>query len=178
LESADISACSCGRGCRSSASQDISACSCAWEEYTPLELKVHTISSGVHVNEPFTLYIELSILEVWNPFTLLLCGVWKSLQESIFFLWLLTQNKILTRDNVNKSKTVPDDSCLFCCEPESVHHLFFDCAVAPQIWVNISDCLDTNLGSNFESVGKLWLIIRKILWLTCLHLLPCGGFGS
>jgi hypothetical protein len=69
-----------------------------------------------------------------------------------FFLWLLTQNKILTRDNVKKRKTVPDSRCLFCCESESVHHLFFEYAVAQQIWVNISDCLDIDLGSCFESI--------------------------
>jgi hypothetical protein len=56
---------------------------------------------------------------------------------------------------------VPNDRCLFCCETESVHHLFFECAVAQQIWVNISNCLDMNLGSSFESVGKLWLSNKK-----------------
>jgi hypothetical protein len=47
-----------------------------------------------------------------------------------FFLWLLTQNKVLTRENVSKRKHVEDCSCLFCCERETVHHLFFDCVVA------------------------------------------------
>jgi hypothetical protein len=41
------------------------------------------------------------------------------------FLWLLAQNQLLTRDNLAKRRVVPDPTCLFCTEPESVFHLFF-----------------------------------------------------
>jgi len=41
------------------------------------------------------------------------------------FLWLLASNKILTRDNLAKRNRVDDLNCLFCPEPETVHHLFF-----------------------------------------------------
>jgi hypothetical protein len=41
-----------------------------------------------------------------------------------FFLWLVSQNKILTRDNIAKHRELGDVSCLFCTEDESVHHLF------------------------------------------------------
>lgn len=78
-----------------------------------------------------------------------------------FFLWLLTQNKVLTKDNVSKRKQVEDRRCLFCCEEESAQHLFFECVVAKQMWICISDCLDVNLGSCFESIGKLWLSNKK-----------------
>jgi hypothetical protein len=40
------------------------------------------------------------------------------------FLWLMSKNKILTRDNLEKRKKLPDLSCLFCAEGESVNHLF------------------------------------------------------
>jgi hypothetical protein len=73
-----------------------------------------------------------------------------------FFLWLLTQNKVLIRDSVSKRKHVEDSSCLFCCEMETVHHLFFDCVVAKQMWLEIFACVDLNNGSCFESIGKLW----------------------
>lgn len=33
-----------------------------------------------------------------------------------FFIWLLSQNKVLTKDNVAKRKHVEDSSCLFCTE--------------------------------------------------------------
>ena len=42
-----------------------------------------------------------------------------------FFLWLLSKNKVLTRDNLSKRKKLDDVSCFFCCEKESVLHLFF-----------------------------------------------------
>jgi hypothetical protein len=41
------------------------------------------------------------------------------------FSWLLTNNKVLTRDNLAKRKNVDDMRCFFCDEPESVKHLFF-----------------------------------------------------
>jgi hypothetical protein len=43
------------------------------------------------------------------------------------FLWLLSDNKTLTRTNLAKRKYLDDQSCLFCSENETVHHLFFDC---------------------------------------------------
>jgi hypothetical protein len=78
-----------------------------------------------------------------------------------FFLWLLTQNKVLTRDNVKKRKHIEDDRCLFCSEVESVHHLFFDCVVAKQMWEHISDCTETLCGSCFENIGTLWISNKK-----------------
>jgi hypothetical protein len=80
-----------------------------------------------------------------------------------FFLWLLTQNKTLTRDNVSKRKQADDKSCLFCKENESIHHLFFDCVVSRQVLVNISECLDLQCGECFESVGRMWLSNKKYM---------------
>jgi hypothetical protein len=40
------------------------------------------------------------------------------------FLWLLANNKVLTRDNLAKRKSDDDKTCLFCSEFESVTHLF------------------------------------------------------
>jgi hypothetical protein len=42
-----------------------------------------------------------------------------------FFLWLLSKNKLLTRDNLEKRRLVDDTTCLLCSEPESIRHLFF-----------------------------------------------------
>jgi hypothetical protein len=41
-----------------------------------------------------------------------------------FFLWLLINNKNLTRDNLAKRQHVDTKACLFCEELESYHHLF------------------------------------------------------
>lgn len=47
--------------------------------------------------------------------------------------------------------------CLFCSEPESFVHLFFECVVSKRIWGELSSLLGLNLGWDFESVAKLWL---------------------
>jgi hypothetical protein len=43
------------------------------------------------------------------------------------FLWLLANNKPLSRDNLVKRQNVPDLTCLFCSKNETCEHLFFEC---------------------------------------------------
>jgi hypothetical protein len=78
-----------------------------------------------------------------------------------FFLWLVSKNKVLTRDNLGKRRKVKDPTCLFCCESETVHHLFFDCVVATQLWKVLSVVLNVNLGGSLDEVGKYWLSNKK-----------------
>ena len=80
-----------------------------------------------------------------------------------FFLWLLTQNKILTRNNVSKIKTIEDSRCLFCNKRESAVHLFFECVVSKQMWLHISDVVEISCGTDFGSIGKLWLSKRNVI---------------
>ena len=40
---------------------------------------------------------------------------------------------------------------------ESVLHLFFEFAVAAQLWCVLSEILKVNLGGSFESIGQFWL---------------------
>jgi hypothetical protein len=55
-------------------------------------------------------------------------AVWKNHIPSRvhIFLWLLANNKVLTRDNLAKRKSVDDKTCMFCFEFESMCHLFFN----------------------------------------------------
>jgi hypothetical protein len=76
------------------------------------------------------------------------------------FLWLLSKNKILTRDNLVKRKKIDDLTCLFCSELESAKH-FFECCVAHNIWGTISEMLGFQVGMDFESMAKLWLNDKK-----------------
>jgi len=62
-----------------------------------------------------------------------------------FFLWLLSNNRVLTRDNVAKRKKVADCSCLFCAENESVTRLFFHCCVAENVWGLISSWINKSV---------------------------------
>jgi hypothetical protein len=50
------------------------------------------------------------------------------------FLWLVADNRLLTKDNLAKRKKLDDLSYLFCNEKESIIHLFFDCCVAKLVW--------------------------------------------
>jgi hypothetical protein len=82
-----------------------------------------------------------------------------------FFLWLLTNNKNPTRDNLAKRQKAEDKTCLFCEEIETSQHLFFDCAVAKEIWRRISIVMGREVGSSLDSIGTCWLIDKFCLLL-------------
>jgi hypothetical protein len=94
------------------------------------------------------------------------------------FLWLLSNDRLLTRDNLSKRRTVDDDSCLFCNEHESAKHLFFECVVATSLWDVISDIFKLSIGKSFESVARWWLSDNKIQCLIFLLRLLCGPYGQ
>lgn len=81
------------------------------------------------------------------------------------FLWLLSKNKLLTRDNLAKRRKVSDKSCLFCSDPESINHIFFECCVVNSIWSFFSDLFNVQLVGGFECVAKWWLSRKKYLVL-------------
>jgi hypothetical protein len=112
-----------------------------------------------------------------------------------FFLWLVSKNKLLTRDNLGKRRKVDDPSCLFCSEIEIVHHLLFDCVVAKRAWEVVSSILGTSMDSDYEFVARLWLCNKRYgvtniissalcwsIWKLrngqCFQELPCTGMRS
>jgi len=80
-----------------------------------------------------------------------------------FFLWLVSNNRVLTRDNLAKRREVTDATCLFCNEKESISHVFFECCVAMHVWKFVSILLDRNVGFDFESVASLWITNKKYM---------------
>jgi hypothetical protein len=78
-----------------------------------------------------------------------------------FFLWLLSKNKILTRDNLEKRRKLDDTSYVFCSERETACHLFFGCVVAKRAWQVISQVLCIEVHVDYESVARLWLCNKK-----------------
>ena len=81
-----------------------------------------------------------------------------------FFLWLLSRRQNLTRDVLeSREKHLEDNTCPFCSERETSHHLFFECVVAKQVWAIISELLGLEIGSDFESVGSRWLSNKRFL---------------
>ena len=69
----------------------------------------------------------------------------------------------ITCDNLAKRRNVDDKSCIFCSEPESIHHLFFDCCVPKILWSELSQCLDLIGTWSYESVASLWIANKKHL---------------
>lgn len=75
-----------------------------------------------------------------------------------FFLWLVSHNKILTRDNLVKRQNLLDLSCLFCSETESCDHLFFECVVASVVWHELHRLIGLPVFPvNYENIAGLWL---------------------
>ena len=80
------------------------------------------------------------------------------------FLWLLSQNKIMTTDNLRKrGLPKPLEYCL-CKEFESVKHLFFDCIVACQMWGLVKEVFEVEI-YDFYSLASKWLCTKKHLQL-------------
>jgi hypothetical protein len=73
------------------------------------------------------------------------------------FLWLLANNKVLTRDNLSKRKNVDDKTCIFCTEYELVSHLFYECCVARIMWGVVAKLTNRPEIVDFESMAKLWI---------------------
>lgn len=78
-------------------------------------------------------------------------------------MWLLSKNKVLTRDNLNKRMHLDCTTCLFCQEQESVSHLFFDCCVARKVWSEIASSLNIRIGNSFIDIATCWLCNKKFL---------------
>ena len=60
-----------------------------------------------------------------------------------------------------KMREVGDKTCVFCTEPESISHLFFDCCVANSMWEWCSSTFGIQLTGGFENVAKWWLSRKK-----------------
>lgn len=80
-----------------------------------------------------------------------------------FFLSLLSNNRLLTRDNLAKRRVVNDSTCLFCDERESIAHVFFHCCVAENVWNFVHAYFNRNISADFESVASLWLSNKKFM---------------
>ena len=79
----------------------------------------------------------------------------------LVFLWLAFHNRILTRDNLNKRREVENLKCLSCDEDETVHHLFFECVVAKQIWNDVSDSFGFSSPNDMNELSSFWNLNNK-----------------
>ena len=86
------------------------------------------------------------------------------------FLWLLSNNKTLTRTNLAKRRNLDNQSCLHCSENETVHYLFFGCCVATTLWNNVLNTCGAALLWNIWKLrnemcfqGKVWKDVKVVL---------------
>lgn len=49
------------------------------------------------------------------------------------WMWLISKNAILTKDNLIKRNWHGDKYCAFCSQEESIQHLMFDCPMASYV---------------------------------------------
>jgi hypothetical protein len=93
--------------------------------------------------------------------------IWKSKvpPKIKIFIWLMTNDAILTKDNRIRRKWVGDPKCHFCDQTETVDHLFFTCHIAKVIWGVIAIILGaTNIPTSISQCWewcKLWLPLGK-----------------
>jgi zinc-binding in reverse transcriptase len=102
-----------------------------------------------------SLYIWLEFGGISNPQFI---HTWKApipLKIKIF-LWLVQQNRILTKDNLIKRRWQGDTKCIFCDEYETVTHLFIKCSIAFCLWSWI--CRYNNCNFSCNSIKELWYI--------------------
>lgn len=106
--------------------------------------------------------ILLGTSEGFSQSTYLQLGTTKSPLRIQLFLWLFSQNKIITRDILMKRGMPKPLECDLCKEIESVRHLFFDCIVARLLWEDVFEVFDIHV-INFESIASKWLCNKRFL---------------
>lgn len=91
------------------------------------------------------------------------------------FIWLLSHNRIMTRDNLKKKDIEKPEDCVFCTEKESVNHLFFDCVVARALWCEVSMFFNKDLGSSYESIARYWVANSRLAAMNtiCIAIMWC-----
>ncbi|KAG8054917.1 hypothetical protein GUJ93_ZPchr0001g29416 [Zizania palustris] len=117
--------------------------------------------SGVFTVKSFYLALKTqNIMKTCNP-------IWnlKIPLKVKIFLWLARRNKILTKDNLSKRGWKGENiKCLFCCENETVNHIFLDCAVARFVWRMLYICFNVGPFISVDSMWHTWSCSKDKSW--------------
>lgn len=115
-------------------------------------------NSGIYSSQ--SLYAIVNFKGIQPVFVPSLWNIYVPLRIHMF-LWLVSNNRILTRNNLSKRQELNDKTCLFCNEPESVTHLLFDCVVAKLLWTELSTIIQKPLIDSYENVATYWLCNKR-----------------
>lgn len=76
------------------------------------------------------------------------------------FLWLLSKNKLLTRDNLAKRREVIDQTQSVLWR-ETINRLFFECIIAQRIWSVTLGFLNVSGECSFEIMTSRWIVNKR-----------------
>lgn len=77
-----------------------------------------------------------------------------------FCMWLSIRNRLKTKVALIQRGMNLDDQCVFCSQPETCEHLFFDCPFTRVIWREVLRRLGIARMPRSWSAEKRWLLRR------------------
>ena len=104
--------------------------------------------------------------------------LWKAqvLPKIKMFTWRLIQNIIPCTKNLRERGVQMDDVCCVCRqERESLHHLFFECKLSQEVWLQINPNMRRFIsnGHDAESFWQEWLDLLKMDGLVETGMIIC-----
>jgi hypothetical protein len=104
--------------------------------FTVRSMYVFLVNSGVRVSQ-----------EIWRA---------KLPMKIKVFMWYLKKGVILTKDNLAKRNWRGNKGCSFCNTPESIQHLFFNCAYAKFLWTAVHMVLGIAQPTDVNDLFNHW----------------------
>ena len=84
-------------------------------------------------------------------------------------MWLLSHNKLLTRDNMNKPQHALDLTCLFYLETETCFHLFFGFVVSVEVWRITTRPTGFRWDINMMPISNYWSMSDSFAATNIIH---------
>jgi hypothetical protein len=128
---------------------------CSLVEGTSLTDEEDQILWSYTLNDSYSVQSLYAVINCRGVTPVFVHAIWKLVipPRVHFFLWLLSHNRLLTRDSLKKCRDVNDPTCLFYSDQESISHLFFNYVVAKNVWTIISKVLEVDIGEDYELKG-------------------------
>jgi hypothetical protein len=72
-------------------------------------------------------------------------------------MWFLSNNVLLTKDNLAKRYWSGCMKCVFCGDQATIEHLFIDCPLAKLLWRMVNFTYDLPPPTNITNMFDNWL---------------------
>ena len=100
----------------------------------------------------------------------------------LVFMWLVTRNSILTKDNLLIRGWVGPSNCQFCSQDETIDHLFLNCTLAQRVWFwlgksqeymqqwyTLDDIIKFSLSMSTIKRQGFLLVVSAVCWTIWKH---------